>query len=188
MKQCDCLNICFISSFFSSECMTFAPMVNANIKHKSNPNPNPNPNPNLNPYPNLNQKPNHYPHSKAPVQLYEFKQEVCRTWSLNTSSWLLEQLLGTSWRFLIDAGRPRSSRICSKILWLFDMSCHFLTTSWAFLTVSQPLLDDFLMIKKQHEIVKNASERFQKAVKNFRHNRCNITNPPLCVYTRGQDR
>ena len=50
--------------------MTFAPvkiapMINADIKHNSNPNPNPypNPNPNLNSYLTPNQKPNHYPHS-----------------------------------------------------------------------------------------------------------------------------
>ena len=40
---------------FKVECTTFAPVVNANVKHNPNPTPT------------LNQKPNHYPHSNSIV-------------------------------------------------------------------------------------------------------------------------
>ena len=111
-------------------------------------------------------------------------------------------LLGASWYFLTILNRFGKTNILEEVREYVQKFLDYLTclvTSWRrlgpswrclsrFLMTSCCLLDDFLMIKKQHEIVKKTSERFQKAVKNSRHNRCYVTNPPLCVYTRGQDR
>ena len=135
---------------------------------------------------------------KAPAPLNEFEQEVCRTWSLNTSSWLLEQLLGTSWYFLTILNRFGKTKKFANMFTNFVTIWHVLSllddaSSWAFLTVSQPLLDDFLMtfwwLKNSTKLSRKRQERFQKDVKNSKHNIiCYVTNPPLCFYTRGQDR